>query len=87
MQLHSPKGNPLALDAFKNNPAELLLVEHPISHFQDVVGRDGLHLADDVVHVFDGLSHDEGTCRTQQLVHAALVAQRHLSNELLSIEL
>ena len=77
------KRKPLRGIAFKDNPAQLFFIEYPIGHLQDVLGRNSLHVADDVVHVFDRLTHKEGTCGTQQLVHAALITQGHLSDELL----
>ena len=49
----------LIINSFKNNLAELFFVEHTVGYFEDVIGRNSLHLANNVVHVFDGLAHDE----------------------------
>ena len=63
--------------------AQIRPVKYPIGDVKNVVCSDGFHLADDVVHVFDGFLHEEGTRCAQQLVHSAFVAQRDLPNELL----
>jgi len=65
---------PLIGFSLKNNPAQLSLVEHPIGHLQNVVSRNCLHFADNVVHVFDGLAHEQRAGDAQKLVHAAFVA-------------
>ena len=70
-------------NSLKHDLTQLFLVEHAVGHFEDVAGRDGFHLLNDVVHVLDGFAHDERTGRTQQLVHTAFVAQGDLPDELL----
>ena len=67
----------------ENNLAQPIPVEHPISDVEDVARRDGLHCADDIVHVFDRVAHEERARGAQEFVHAALIAQGDLSDELL----
>ena len=46
-------------NSFEDDLTQLRLVEHLVGHIKDVTCADGIHLADDVVHIFYRFAHEE----------------------------